>query len=77
LVLQSLRGNCCLHLSQNDDAILCDDEPEVYLLHTHRKNQNLPLLSPGIQDFGEHEFAVCVPQLVHYVDTQDVDTQAQ
>ena len=74
---QFLKDNYYLHRSQNDDAILYGAAPEVYLLHTHRKSQNLPLLSPGIQDFVGYEFVACVQQLVHYVDMQDVDTQAQ
>ena len=74
---QYLEGNYYLHPSQSDDAILYDVEPEAYLLHTHRKNQSLLVLSLAIQGFVEHEFVAYVQQLVRYDDMQDADKQAR
>lgn len=76
-VQQSSKDNCYPHLLQSDDAILYGVELGACLLRIHKRNQNLPLLSPGIQGFVEHEFVAYVQQLERYVDTQDVDTQAR
>jgi hypothetical protein len=74
---QFLEGNYYLHPSQSDDAILYDAEPEVYQLHIHKRNRNLPGLFPEIQDFVEHESVAYVQQLARYADMQDVDMRAR
>jgi hypothetical protein len=70
---QSLEDNYCLDWSQSAYAILDGAWQEVYQLRNHKRNRNLPLLSPGIQDFVEHESVAYVQQPVRYVCMQGVD----